>query len=220
MVDIHTHVIPFVDDGSDSLEKSLDMIRHEISIGVTKIICTPHHIYGRYIKSVETIKENFDLLVNKVKEENLNIELVLGQEIYYSRRENIISMLDNKQLLTLGDTNYVLVEFSFTEEPDDIYEIIYNFECHHYKVIIAHVERYEWMTLDKIIGLRQEGALIQINANAIIGQTTRKQQKFVKKLIKKDLVDFIASDTHSFRPSNLDKAIAKTDAKYVLDKIK
>lgn len=214
MVDIHTHIIPFVDDGSKSIEQSIDMIKHEISIGVKRIYCTPHHILGKYMADVETIKENFELLKQKVQEENLDVELLLGQEIYYTSRENIIDMLNNHKLLTMNNTKCILLEFSFVNEPDDIFELVYNFSCYDYKIIVAHVERYVWMTIDKVVGLRKEGAIIQVNANSVIDQTTRKESRFVKKLLKKNLVDIIASDTHYFRVSNLDKAVKKADLEF------
>lgn len=209
MKDKHTHIIPFVDDGSPDLETSVNMIKHEIDIGVTEIICTPHHIYHRYEATVEVIKERFNFLKEEAERLNLPIKLYLGQEICYSHREDIISMLKKGKLLTLNNTNRVLLEFSFTREPEDILDIIYNFNINGYEVIIAHVERYEWMTYDKVVGLRNEGALIQINSNSYLGLTTWKEKRFVKKLLKHNLVDFVASDTHSFRPSTLDKSYKK-----------
>ena len=209
MIDIHTHIIPGVDDGSPNLETSIEMIKHEISIGVDSIICTPHHIYHRYEKSVEEIKSNFRLLKEAVEKENLPIKLYLGQEICYSHREDIIKMLQEGKLLTLNNTNRVLLEFHFTREPEDLLDIIYNFSIHSYEVIIAHVERYEWMTLDKVIALKGEGALIQINSNSYLGLTTWKEKRFTKLLLKKGLVNYVASDTHSFRPSTLDKSFKK-----------
>ena len=209
MIDIHTHIIPGVDDGSPNLETSIEMIKHEISIGVDSIICTPHHIYHRYEKSVEEIKSNFLLLKEAVEKENLPIKLYLGQEICYSHREDIIKMLQEGKLLTLNNTNRVLLEFHFTREPEDLLDIIYNFSIHGYEVIIAHVERYEWMTLDKVIALKGEGALIQINSNSYLGLTTWKEKRFTKLLLKKGLVNYVASDTHSFRPSTLDKSFKK-----------
>ena len=209
MVDIHTHVIPYVDDGSPNLETSIAMIKHEISIGVDTIICTPHHIFHRYEKSVEEIKKNFQLLKEAVDKENLPIKLLLGQEICYTHREDTLAMLKEGKLLTLNNTNRVLLEFSFTREPEDILDIIYNFSVNGYEVIVAHVERYEWITLDKVKELRSEGALIQINSNSYLGLTTWKEKRFTKKLLKLDLVDFVASDTHSFRPSTLDKSYKK-----------
>lgn len=206
MIDIHAHIIPCVDDGSPNLEKSLEMIKHEISIGVTDIICTPHHIYRRYTKSVEEIKQSFSLLKEAVEKEKMPIKLYLGQEIYYTNREDIITKLNKGKLLTLNNTNYVLLEFSFSREPEDLIDVVYNFGVNGYKVIIAHVERYEWMTYDKVVSLRAEGALIQINSNSYLGLTSWKEKKFTKKLLRKGLVDYVASDTHSFRPSTLDKS--------------
>ena len=209
MVDIHTHVIPNVDDGSHSIEESLAMIKHEISIGVDTIYCTPHHIYHRYEKSAEEIKSQFNLLKEVVEKENLPVKLLLGQEICYTHREDIIAMLKEGKLLTLNNTNRVLLEFSFTREPEDLLDIIYNFGVNGYEVIIAHVERYDWITYDKVVDLRNEGALIQINSNSYLGMTTWKEKRFTKKLLKHNLVDFVASDTHSFRPSTLDKSFNK-----------
>ncbi len=203
MIDIHTHVIPFVDDGSPSIKESLQMIQREVDMGVDTIICTPHHIISKYEKSVEEIQTNFDLLVEETKKQNIPVNLILGQEIYYTRRENILEMLKQNKLLTLGGSSYVLLEFSFTHEPEDFYDIVYNFSCFHYKVIIAHVERYQWMTIDKVMYLKNEGALIQVNANSILKLTEKKEYKFAQSLLKKNLVDIVASDMHSFRPSNL-----------------
>lgn len=209
MIDIHTHVIPNVDDGSPNLETSLEMIKHEISIGVDTIYCTPHHIYHRYEKSIAEIKANFQLLKEAVEKENLPVKLYLGQEICYTHREDILGMLKAGKLLALNNTNRVLLEFSFTREPEDLLDIIYNFSVNGYEVIVAHVERYEWMTYEKVEALISEGAKIQINSNAVIGLTTWKEKRFVKKLLKHDLVDYVASDTHSFRPSTLDKSFKK-----------
>ena len=209
MIDIHTHIIPFVDDGSSSLEDSIKMVKHEIDIGVDFIICTPHHIYTRYEVSVEDIKKNYNLLKAEVEKQNIPIKLALGQEICYSHREDIISMLQEGKLLTLDNTNYILLEFSFTREPEDISDVIYNFTIKGYKVIIAHVERYAWITLDKVKEMKLEGAYIQVNSNAVIGATNGKEKRFVKKLLNLKLVDIVASDVHSFRPSTLDKALKK-----------
>ena len=209
MTDIHTHIIPNVDDGSPNLETSINMIKHELDIGVDTIICTPHHIFHRYEKTVGEIKKQFELLKSEVEKLNLPVKLYLGQEICYTHREDIISMLKSGKLLTLNNTNRILLEFSFTREPEDVLDVIYNFSVNGYEVIIAHVERYEWMTLEKVKDLKKEGALIQINSNSYLGLTTWKEKRFTKKLLKLGLVDYVASDAHSFRPSTLDKSFKK-----------
>ena len=209
MIDIHTHIIPYVDDGSPNLETSIAMIKHELAIGVDEIIATPHHIYSRYESTVEVIKERFNFLCEEVKKQNLPITLYLGQEIYFTHKEDIIQMLKEGKLLTLNNTNRVLLEFSFHREPENLLEVIYNFRVNGYQVIIAHVERYEWMTYQKVVALRSEGALIQINSDSYLGYTSWKEKRFVRKLLKNNLVDYVASDTHSFRPSTLDKSYKK-----------
>ena len=142
MIDIHTHVIPFVDDGSKSLEDSISMIKHEIEIGVDTIIATPHHIFHRYECSVEEIKKNFNLLKEEIKKQNLKIELLLGQEIYYSSREDVISLLKEGKLLTLNNTNKVLLEFSFTREPEDL-----SANTNIFRFYYIHSNLFDWCCL-------------------------------------------------------------------------
>ena len=209
MIDIHTHVIPFVDDGSKSLEDSITMIKNEIDQGVTEIICTPHHIYNRYMKSTEEISRNFNLLNEEIKKQNLPIKLFLGQEICYTTKEDLYGMLERKELFTLKGSDIILLEFSFTHKPEDLGDIIYNFKVKGFRVIIAHVERYDWITVDIVKQFINEGAYIQVNANSILGVEGFKQKHFTKKIIKQGLVDFVASDTHSFRPSRLNEARLK-----------
>lgn len=209
MIDIHTHIIPFVDDGSKSITDSLAMIKQEIDMGIDTIVCTPHYINRRYMKSVDEIKTNYNNLLKAVEEKGLNVNLLLGQEICYTHRVDIIKMLKNNELLTLNNTKYILLEFSYSREPEDIYEVVYNFFANGYKVIIAHVERYDWITLSKVIGLKKEGAIIQINSGSIVGKNSFKEKRFVKKLLKLNLVDIVASDIHSFRPSTMQVALKK-----------
>lgn len=217
MVDIHTHIIPFVDDGSKSLDDSINMIKQEIDNGVDTICCTPHHIYQRYMCSVDKIKENFNLLKEKVEELKLPVRLLLGQEIYYTHRVDIIKMLQNGELLTMNNTNKVLLEFSFVREPEDLYDILYNFSIKGYKVIVAHVERYEWITIDKVKSMKAEGAIIQINSGSIVGKTTSKEKRLTKKLLKLGLVDVVASDIHSFRSSTMELALNKVKDKNLFE---
>ena len=122
-------------------------------------------------------------------------------------------MLKNGELLTLNNTNYVLLEFSFSKEPEDLYDIIYNFSVNGYKIIVAHVERYDWITIDKVKGLKEEGAIIQVNSGSIVGLSSKKEKRFSKKLLRLNLVDIIASDIHSFRPSTMAKAMNKIKKK-------
>lgn len=218
MIDIHTHIIPFVDDGSSSLQESLEMVKKAVSIGVKTMIATPHHIYKRYEKSVEEITKNFNLLKEEVEKLNLPINLLLGQEIYYTSKENIIEKLNSHELLTINDSKYVLLEFSFTHKPKNYDDVIYNFKVNGYQVIIAHIERYRWIKEKDVVYFKNEGALIQVNAASLLGKEGFKIKRLAKKLIKHNLVDFIASDTHSFRESKLDVVSKKIKNKELFNK--
>ena len=145
------------------------------------------------------------------------VKLLLGQEIYYTHRVDIIKMLENGELLTMNNTNKVLLEISFVREPEDLYDILYDFSIKGYKVIVAHVERYEWITIDKVKSMKAEGAIIQINSGSIVGKTTSKEKRFVKKLLKLGLVDIVASDIHSFRSSTMEQALNKIKDKNLFE---
>lgn len=209
MIDIHSHIIPNVDDGSRSIDDSLEMIKNSIAQGCSSIICTPHFLHKKYVTPIEEIKKQFELLKEAVKAEGLDVDLYLGQEITYSSRENILAMLDAGELLTINGSKYVLIEFSFHHRPDDFEDVIYRFNLHKYHPILAHIERYEWMTLDDLRMLRNFECSFQVNANALIGKDGCKLKRLSKKYLKKGYVDYIASDMHYFRPSNLGSALKK-----------
>ncbi len=209
MVDIHAHIIPFVDDGSKSLEDSVRLIEEEIKQGVTEIICTPHFDLKRYFTPVNVIEEQFNLLNAKVKELNLNVKLFLGQEICYTWKVNIIEKLQNHELLTLKNSKYVLIEFDFYEEPINFLEFIYNIRIKGFRPIIAHVERYEWLNEKKLQKIIIEGGLIQVNANSLIDCKSRKLQKRARSYVKKGYVNYIASDIHVVRKNTMAEAYKK-----------
>jgi protein-tyrosine phosphatase len=98
-------------------------------------------------------------------------------------------------------------------QPRDVADIVYEASAKGYEVIVAHTERYEWMTPELVVAMKNEGALIQVNASSVLGEggwNGRKKRAFVKKLMESDLVDFIASDIHSFRPCMMAEALKKT----------
>lgn len=215
MIDVHTHVIPFVDDGSSSIEASISMIKLAIASGVTDLICTPHYRKNMFETSKQDIIANFIKLKEQVKKENLNVNLYLGQEIKYDKKTKI-QILDN-ELLTINNLNYVLLEFSYNKDTD-ISEITYEYSLKGLKPIIAHIERYSYIkTIEDVLEIRNNGGLIQVNASTILGKHGLKAKRFVKKLIKNNLVDFIASDIHENREYNLKEAYIYVDKKFGKD---
>ncbi|MBQ4571328.1 MAG: hypothetical protein IJB21_06515 [Bacilli bacterium] len=200
MIDIHSHVIFDVDDGACDIGQSIKIIEEMISVGVTDLICTPHYRLKMFETDYEKIKTNFNALCDKVLELNLNINLYLGREVYFNK-----SIYNNLELFTMNNNKIILIEFSYTINPD-VEEVLYNLKRLGYIVIIAHVERYVFLSFDDIVNLKSKNVYIQINASTIVGRGGRKEKKRALKLIKAGVVDFIASDIHYNRTNYLNQA--------------
>jgi len=199
MIDIHTHILPYVDDGSPDLETSVALIKSEIEQGVTDIFVTPH--YYKYRGFLSTQKENKEIFENLKKEVNiqrLKVNLYLGNEIYYD--SHTMKLIADGTVASLADSKYVLVEFSMLNEDEDICEAINNLTAKGYIPIIAHPERYPYLNeVNHFKIMKKMGAKVQINSGSLTGYYGRKAKKMVIKLIKEELVDFVASDVHDFR---------------------
>jgi protein-tyrosine phosphatase len=199
MIDIHTHILPGVDDGSPTLETSIEMIKQEIMDGVKSIILTPH-VQSRVQKvDLSEHQEVFETLKAEVLRQGLNIDLYLGAEIFYR------SHLDpDYQKMSLASSKYLLVEFSpMIETP--IEDIIYDISRSGFIPIVAHVERYQYLKFEDYYKIKNSGALLQMNASAILGLEKNIKKGLVQKLLKAKLIDFVATDTHhpEKRPPNL-----------------
>ncbi|XMB73141.1 CpsB/CapC family capsule biosynthesis tyrosine phosphatase [Mycoplasmatota bacterium WC30] len=203
MIDIHTHILPYVDDGSPDLETSIALIKSEIEQGVTDIFVTPHYMkYRNFLSTYDNNKAIFNKLKEKVKAEKLDVNLYLGNEIYYNSKT--LENLKNEIVIPLDNSKFVLIEFSLSHETEDIPEAIHNLVAIGYIPIIAHPERYPYITdIRDYKIMRKMGAKIQINAGAVNGNYGKKIKKIVLNLIKNDLVDFVASDVHDFRASGM-----------------
>ena len=209
MVDIHTHVLPLVDDGSASLEDSIKILQDAKKCGVTKIIATPH-FRDSAKASLQQINNSYNLI--KPHAEEMGIELYLGQEIkfYGSDLKHLVA----KEHLTLNGTKLVLLEFDFFRD-DDISEVAYSYSKKGFIPVIAHLERYPYcLDISVVEDIKSCGGLIQINASSVVGKLGKKIKKFVFNLIKYELVDFISSDVHSFRENDMQKAYLLIEKKF------
>ena len=210
MTDIHSHVIPLVDDGSKGISDSIQMIKKAYESGVRSIFCTPH-FRKPYTRSVESITRHYEELKEELKKENIPVDLYLGQEIY--AEDNIVELLEEGKVLTMNGTKYVLVEFDFII-PCDISETVYRLKKKGYIPIVAHVERYDYVSIDDVYDIKLNGGLIQINAGSILGEPRGVNKKFVKQLFKEGFVDFVASDIHQGRENYLGLAYQKVKKKF------
>lgn len=201
MIDMHSHILPNIDDGARSIEETYELIKEAKSVGFEAIVSTSHYMEGYY----ETDNKEREIWVNAIyqslQEKNLDIKLYLGNEIYIS--ENLIKILEEGKASTINDTSYVLFEMPLNVEPMNLYDIVY--EMLQYKIvpILAHPERYTFVQQDPelIYELIQKGVLMQANYGSIIGQYGAKAQLIVKKFLENNMIHFLGSDVH--RPNTI-----------------
>ena len=185
MIDIHTHILPNVDDGSDSLETSIYLLKQEIKEGINKVVLTPHQ--NKQSLDKDGLVKTYLEFKEKVKD--LPLELFLGSEVYYY--SGLKEDLKNDKVLTIMNTKYFLIEFS-TRIEYNIKDILYDFSILGYKPIIAHIERYDYLTKEDYLDISKY-ALIQVNSASFFN---RNYKKICMYLLKNNLIDFIASDCH------------------------
>ena len=189
-IDMHSHILPGMDDGSRSMGQTLRMLETAVSEGITTMIATPHNMPGKGCPSGSVVRRKVDELRLTVEQEGIPLEIVAGTEYYY--REEVLDILDSEDAVTLGNSDCVLVEFEPLAERNYILGL-------GYRPVIAHVERYAKLMEDisLLTDMRKNGILVQVNAMSVTGDNGRQAKKDVRNLLKKGLVDFVATDAHS-----------------------
>lgn len=194
-LDFHSHLIPLIDDGSKSLEESLDMISFFKSKGVKKMITTPHISMDYFPNTYDDILKRFDEFRNAVAISGQDIELGIGAE--YMIDDGLKKIIDGKKLLTFGN-NFILVELgTFTEHPD-FSARLFDLQCAGYQVILAHPERYSFWHRNKDIylELKEREIFFQLNLLSLTNIYSSEVNIMARWLIENKLVDFIGSDVH------------------------
>lgn len=213
MVDLHAHLLPFIDDGSGCVEDSFLMLDDAVAQGVTDIVLTPH-LNDTYYPTISQVKSAFKDFQATAIDKGYKVNLYLGQEIYVGN--GFEKVFSSNEFLTLNGTNFVLLEFDYIEEYD-IAECVYQLKRRGYEPIVAHFERYRYADLSVANEVKGVGGYIQINADSCFGGLLGGGKK-VKTLFENNLVDFVASDAHIFRKNKLKKAKEWIIKKYGEDK--
>ena len=199
MVDIHCHILPGFDDGSDNIEESLRMARIAAGGGTKAIIVTPHSnipdSYQNYLDKeyVDTFKE----LKAKIKEQRIPLKIYPGHEIFAT--DDLVEPIKRKRLLTLCNSDYPLVEFAFKERSESVYEKLQILVAEGLTPIVAHPERYAFVAEDRSAALRLKkiGCLLQVNKGSLKNKFGTNAYNVAQALIRREVADFVASDAHS-----------------------
>lgn len=197
LVDIHSHILPGLDDGADDMDESVDIAEMAFREGIRTIICTPHAARG-YDELIRAAGDGLMRLRAKLEEKRIPITLQLGFEVLVC--ENLLYYENLKGLaFLLGGRLHMLLEFDFNKFPDCLDELLFLLKLENIQPIFAHPERYYYLhdNITFLKNMKSRGVKIQVNTGSITGSYGPDVKKFVKKIIKNGLVDFIATDTHS-----------------------
>ena len=201
--DMHSHLLPGLDDGAETLAHSLDLLRELQALGFTKLIMTPHIMGDFYKNTPEGIRQALALLRTAAAEAGLgNVALECAAE-YYLDEWLGRKLADGTELLTFGgEHRYLLLETSYLNEPLNLNGTIFDLQAAGYRPVLAHPERYVYLyqRFSELERLRQkQGVLLQLNLNSLAGYYSPAARHVAEKLIDAKMVDFVGTDTHHLR---------------------
>ena len=196
MVDMHCHILPEVDDGARSIEETRQMLQKAYEDGIRYIIATPHYHPRRGRKSPTELRRQLKLVREEAARISDKLRVYLGAEIYFG--QDIPEKLREERILTMNRTNYVLVEFSPGDTFEYICQGIQQIQLKGYKVILAHIERYQciYKAIENAEHLKHMGVYIQVNAGSITGEAGWKTKRLARQLLDRRLVFCVGTDAH------------------------
>lgn len=215
LIDVHSHILPGVDDGSDCMEKSIAMLKIAEKNDIGTIILTPHNKPGRHHLHASSMNTYIGQLKERMQEEGIEIKLLGGSELLY--RMGLPEELKEGEALTMAQSHYVLLEFRPMDDYDYLRNGVYELLAEGYFPIVAHAERYRCLTdrIERVAELRGMGAYIQLNAGSVMGDLGFKVKSFTKNLLKNEMVHFVATDAHDTEKR---KPELKKCAEYIMKK--
>lgn len=195
-LDIHSHILPGIDDGSTGMDLTMQMLSQAYEEGVRYMVATPHYYPGHNNAGYEQIQQVFEEVKRQVLPSFPDLTLLLGNEIYY--KDEVVELLNRNAIHTLNDSRYILVEFNVGMEYKKIVSAVRKLTMKGYYPILAHVERYAalYKRADLIDELIRMGAYIQINAETLLGGIFDGYRKYAMKLLQNGMVHFLGSDCH------------------------
>jgi tyrosine-protein phosphatase YwqE len=200
--DIHSHLLPGLDDGSPDVETSISLIRSLSDAGITRFICTPHIIGDMFRNTPDTINPALQILKKACLENGLDVELSAAAE--YMMDDYFMELLRKKEPLLTLTKNYILTELSYATAPGNLEKIAFEISINNYQPLMAHPERYFYYhkNYDAYNRMKELGFSLQVNLLSLTGYYGASAAKAANFLFKNNLVDFVGTDLHHFNHLN------------------
>jgi tyrosine-protein phosphatase YwqE len=215
--DMHSHLIPGIDDGAAEMEQSLDLLQKLEAAGFSKVITTPHISLDYFPNAESTILSGLDDLQKAASGHDINMEVHAAAE--YMIDESLLEKLSSKKELLTLDGEHVLFEMGFVQEDRNLMQVIFEMQTRGYKPILAHPERYNFYVdapIDILHKLKDAGCLFQLNTIALSGYYGKHIKAFAEKLLKEGLYEFAGTDIHHERHLNALQSIWQSSSMQVL----
>lgn len=207
-VDMHSHVLPGIDDGAATVEESVALVQAMINLGIKKIIATPHIMVDYYRNNLETIGNALQVLKNELQKQQIEIDVEAAAEHYLD--EAFETLLDENKVMPMKG-GYLLFEMSFIDVHPNLIPIIQKIIDKGYKPILAHPERYPYLSIENCENIKSWGCDLQMNTISLTGYYGGKTKEMAEALVDHNLVDFISSDMHHTRHAMaLEKSLKTT----------
>ena len=195
-VDMHSHLIPGIDDGVKTMEESLALIKAMKDFGYKKLITTPHVMTDFYPNTTDTILKGLEEVKTALKKAGIDIEIEVAAE--YLVDENFAKLVEKDDLLSFGD-KYILVELSYFQAAPNLHEVIFELQIKGYKIILAHPERYTYWhnNWEEYTKLKDKDVFFQINMSSLTDYYGFPCRKAAEQMLKERMVEFLGSDLHN-----------------------
>ena len=194
-VDIHSHILPGIDDGAQKIKDSKFLLESMIDFGFSKVITTPHTMKNVWDNTTSSIGDAYNLVHSELPELSKQVSLQFASEYFLD--ENLIRLAQQEKLLSLKD-NFILIEMSYLNAPIQLYDFLFELQLKGYHLVLAHPERYNYFHSNKkeYQKLKKAGCLFQLNLLSTVGYYGKNVAEIADYLLKENLYDFVGSDIH------------------------
>ena len=196
--DMHSHIIPGIDDGAPNLEAALAMARKYVSLGFKKVIATPHVMADFYRNTPDTINRGLDVLRKGLQQNEISLEVEAAAEYYFD--ETFINKLDRKEVLGFGN-QYLLFELSYINQPPNLLDVLFKIQDAGFYPVLAHPERYPYYhgSIENYLQIKEYGCFMQLNTISLTGYYGKGVKNAADSLVDNNCISFLGSDMHHLR---------------------